>query len=124
MSLLIGIALLIRLPIPAWARLGLALFWVFVCSRDLGRITRGNRRIRSIRMGPGEAVIIDRHGGRAPVRIMSGSVVLARFAWLRLKCVDGLVTGELLRGDPASSHDWRRLQILWRQGPGTFGGRD
>lgn len=122
-SLLIGIALVIRLPIPAWARFGLAVLWISASLWDIGRISRGNQRVRFIRLTVGQAAVVDRQGREEPVQIMSGSVVLPRLAWLRLKWRDGLIGGELIRGDPAGHQHWRRLQILWRQGPGTFGGR-
>lgn len=121
-ALLLGIVLLIRLPVSAWLRAALAALWLAACIWEIGRFSRSIQRIKSIRLGIGEAEIINRRGRREPVQIMSGSVVLPRLAWLRLKCPDGLICGELLRGNPASNQHWRRLQILWRQGPGTFGG--
>ena len=121
-ALLVGLVLLMRLPILPPIRVSLIAFWLFGGLRQLGRQSRGNRRVRAIRLGEAEATLIDRQGRQSPVQIMSGSVVLPGLAWLRLECPDGLIFGELLRGDAAVSKHWRHLQILWRQGPGPFGG--
>jgi len=122
-AFLVGLLLLIRLPAPLPIRLALLVSWGFGSIRELGRQSRGVHRIKLIRLQVGEAMVIDRHGRQVPVQLMSGSVVLAKFAWLRLQFADGLICGELLRGDAAVCKQWRRLQILWRQGSGAFGGR-
>ncbi len=121
-ALLIGLVLLIRLPVSASLRLALGVLWLIGSIRELGRHARGTRRIKTIRLQAGEAAVIDRQGRQAPVQIMSGSIVLPRLAWLRLKFADGLIYGELLRGDSTSCEQWRHLQILWRHGSGFFGG--
>lgn len=123
-ALMTGLALLIRLPLPMPVRLLLSALYVASSVREIGRLSRGFARVRIIRLMAGESSIVNRQGRQEPVRIMSGSVVLPRVAWLRLRCSDGLACAELLRGDAGHSDQWRRLQILWRQGPGTFGGRD
>ena len=120
-ALLTGFALLIHLPLAPWARLGLVILWLVSQLREISRLARGAVRVREIRIGKGEATVVNRQGKEEPVQIMSGSVVLPRLAWLRLRLSDGLICGELLRGDPASNKQWRHLQILWRQGPGSFG---
>jgi hypothetical protein len=119
---LIGLVLLIRLPIPVPIRLVLMAVWAVLSLRQLDRQARGGHRTTSIRLEPGETSIIDRRGRQVPVQIMSGSVVLPRLAWLRLKFRDGLEFCELLHGDATKNAQWRRLQILWRQGPRAFGG--
>jgi len=120
-ALLTGFALLIHLPIAPWARLGLAILWLVSQSREISRLARGAGRVKEIRIGKAAATVVDRQGREEPVRILSGSVVLPKLAWLRLRLPDGLICSELLRGDPASNKQWRHLQILWRQGPGSFG---
>jgi len=122
-ALLIGFMLLIHLPLPPWARLGLVMVWLVSQSREISRLARGAGRVREIRIGNAAATVVNRQGREEPVQIISGSVVLPRLAWLRLRLPDGLIFGELLRGDPVSNEQWRHLQILWRQGPGTFGRR-
>jgi hypothetical protein len=104
-------------------RLGLTGLWLVGGIWEISRFSRGAARTRTIRLEAGESAIINRQGRQEPVQIMSGSLVLERLAWLRLKLPDGLIYGELLHGDPASCQQWRHLQILWRQGLGTFGGR-
>lgn len=121
-ALLIGIALLIHLPIAAWIRLGLAIVWLLGNSWEISRLSRGAGRVKEIRVGEACATAVSRQGREEPVQIMSGSVVLPRVAWLRLRLPDGLIYGELLRGDPANDQQWRHLQVLWRQRSGPFGG--
>lgn len=121
-ALLIGLVLLIRLPVSPPLRLALSAIWLMGSIRELGRQARGMHRIKTIRLQTGEATVIDRQGRQAPVQIMSGSVVLPRVAWLRLRLADGLIYGELLRGVSSGCEQWRHLQILWRQGSGSFGG--
>jgi hypothetical protein len=121
-AVLVGLVLLMRLPLAVPVRALLVVLWLFTGLRELGRQSRGMQRVKAIRLQEGEATVIDRQGRQSPVRIMSGSVVLPKLAWLRLRCPDGLIFGELLRGDAALSEQWRHLQILWRQGAGPFGG--
>ncbi len=121
-AVLVGFVLLMRLPLPVPVRVLLIALWLYTGLRQLGRHSRGMQRVKAIRLLEGEATVIDRQGRQSPVRIMSGSVVLPRLAWLRLKCPDGLEYCELLRGDATQNEQWRRLQILWRQGPRAFGG--
>ena len=123
-ALLVGLLLLMRLPLSVLVRLPLCALWLAGSIRELSRLSRGFDRIRAIHLEVGAASVSDRHGRQTPVQIMSGSVVLPRLAWLRLRLADGLICGELLRGDPDVSRHWRHLQILWRQGAGAFGGRD
>ncbi|MFQ6004622.1 MAG: hypothetical protein ACE5OQ_03885 [Woeseia sp.] len=120
-GLLTGFVLIIRLPVSAWIRFGLTMVWLASQVREIGRLTRGAARVRTIRLGPDSATVINRKGREEPVQIMSGSVVLPKLAWLRLRLSDGLCYGELLRGNSARDRHWRCLQILWRQGPAAFG---
>jgi hypothetical protein len=122
-ALLVGLLLLIRLPASVPVRLALVVPWLIGSIRELSRQSRGVHRIKSICLGVDQALVIDRHGKQAPVQVMSGTVVLQRVAWLRLRFADGLTCGELLRGDASACKHWRRLQILWRQGLAAYGGR-
>ena len=122
-AFLIGLHLLIRLPASMPVRLALVVLWIIGSVRGLSRQSRGVHRIRAIRLEVGAVTVMDRRGRQTPARIMSGSIVLPRLAWLRLRLADGLICGELLRGDATVCVHWRHLQILWRQGPGAFGGR-
>lgn len=122
-AVLIGAALLMHLPVGALLRMLLVGMWTGGGVMEIGRITRGVRRTRMILLTTEGAAIIDGQGRRQPAWIMSGTVVLPRLAWLRLKLADGLVYGELIRGNAASCRQWRRLQILWRLGPRAFGGQ-
>jgi hypothetical protein len=120
-ALLTGIALLIRLPVPWWARFGLVVLWLLYGIWEISSFSLGARRIREIRVGSREVTVINRQGREEPARIMYGSVVLPRIAWLRLRLTDGLVCAELLHGSAVDSQHWRHLQILWCQGARSFG---
>ena len=122
-AMLIGLVLLTRLSLSVPIRAPLCALWLIGSIRELSRQSRGAYRIKALRLEVGQATAFDRQGRHLPVQIMSGSVVLPRFAWLRLKFADGLQVGELLCGDPAGCEQWRRLQVLWRQDPAAFGGR-
>ncbi|MEX2496977.1 MAG: hypothetical protein WD448_12860 [Woeseia sp.] len=60
-------------------------------------------------------------GDSEPMQLLSGSVVLARVAWLRLRFPDGARYGVLLTGDARRSRDWHYLQLVWRQRASIFG---
>jgi len=49
-----------------------------------------------------------------PASLMTGSVLLRKLGWVRLKDESGRVFVELVRGDARLSHDWRRFQVIWR----------
>ena len=49
-----------------------------------------------------------------PARLLSGSVVLEKYAWLFIKPRNGCRYAELVRGDSLENQAWRRLQVIWR----------
>lgn len=61
-------------------------------------------------------------GARQPLELMSGSVVLPRLAWLRVRFPDGLEYGELFFRNGRQDEEWRRLQRVWKHGVQAFGG--
>ncbi|MFQ5982281.1 MAG: hypothetical protein ACE5KS_02790 [Woeseiaceae bacterium] len=121
-ALAAGIALIIRLPVSPWIRAGLCVVWIASQLFEIRRLARGARRVKLIRLDLSGATVVNRHDREEPARIMSGSVVLRRVAWLRLKLADGQKCGELLLANPANHQQWRHLQVLWRFAAGSFGG--
>ncbi len=109
-----GAVLLVRLPLDLWLR-GIACSgWVACCARQHLRLRRGYRDIAEIRVGANGFETRDRSGEWHPARLLPGSFVLRRVAWLRLERPGRACHVELLRGGAAGCNDWRRLQVIWR----------
>ena len=82
---------------------------------ELVVITRGNMRCERLRIEAGGTLqVYDRSGACRLARLESGSLVLRRLAWLRFRTTDGRRHAELLCRGRAQSHEWRRLQVIWR----------
>jgi hypothetical protein len=115
-ALLVGTILIVGLPVVLWLKVPFGGAWVASCLAELHRFTRSACRIDRIRIGAdGSVAGFDRSGGRHALRLLQGSIVLRRAAWLRLEFGDGLRYGELLAGNALTSEQWRRLQLIWRQ---------
>jgi len=110
-----GIAIVLTLPLPTVFRaLGL-LLWVALSAAELRRSERGFDCCSCIRLRCDGSVEV--RGGDdewLSGSLSTGSLVLANHAWLRIRLDDGRQIDELLRGDARRSHDWRRLQVIWR----------
>lgn len=86
---------------------------------------RGAERISKYSMDALDNIVgIAPDGRREALVLRSGSVVLQRFAFLRLRFADGRSHVELLKGDAATSPDWQRLQLTWRMRRRVVGGQD
>lgn len=100
----------------------LVCLWLVRCLLELRSQVRGASRIDRIRICPtGSLEGLSGRGTVEPLTLLSGSVVLSRVAWLRLRLNDGLQYGELLTGNPRRDEQWRRLQLNWRQRAAAFG---
>ncbi|MEX0707559.1 MAG: hypothetical protein WD078_06300 [Woeseia sp.] len=115
LSLMTGCALILHLPLGAPVRILLAAAWVLAglyelycwsraaaCVIELRIMVDGRVRYRGPRQTAGDATIL------------AGSLLLERFAWLRLALSNGLTYGEFLAGDRREP-GWRRLHVIWRQ---------
>jgi len=80
--------------------------------RKLSRAWLACQRLRF--HSTGEIQVLDATGRWRAGRRVSGGVMLRKIGWIRLRNHAGLTFGELLTGDPRTSHDWRRLQVIWR----------
>jgi hypothetical protein len=97
-----------------WRWLGVSC-WLAMTGVELRDIAAGYKRFTKIRIDDGGVVALQDAGGSwVPARLLHGSIVLPRLAWLRLRAANGCRYGELLRCDPRQSEAWRRLQVLWR----------
>ncbi len=120
-----GLVLLLRMPLPAGLCALMILGWSCVCVHDWRNQLRAYRRVAAIRIqGTGRIEIIDPRGHTEPVRLLAGSFVLPRVAWLRLEFADRSHYGELLSGESCLCAAWHWLQLSWRQRGARFGQPD
>ncbi len=119
---LAGILLILLMPLSGGWRLALCLLWLASSSLELRAQWAGTRRIDRIRIHSGGRVEgIGQDGDWQSLEVLSGSMVLERCAWLRLRYGDGLHYGEWLWRNGTPAGDWRRLQLVWRQRAALFG---
>ena len=120
---LAGVLLILDMPLLPGPKGLFAALWLGAGLAEARAQCRGMRRISRFRIsadGSLEGQAPD--GGIEALQLMSGSVVLARMAWLRVRFSDGTAYGELLTGDGRVNDDWHRLQLVWRQRASAFGG--
>jgi len=111
----IGLAMILALSIPPVWRAFAALVWLVTNGRELVLIAKGYKRCRCIRIGHGGDVELLGHDGSWMLAtLVSGSVVLRKYAWLRLETREGLRFAELVRAKNTQNKEWRRLQVIWR----------
>jgi hypothetical protein len=117
-----GLLLLLNLPTAAISTALLLCGWLYLCYRDWHRQLCGYRRIAGIRIdGAGAIESIDTLGNRQGLRLLSGSFVLPRLAWLRLGFRDRKWHSELLMASRCEARGWHWLQLCWRQQGKHFG---
>ena len=110
-----GILAILTLPVNPWARLGLAAGWTVVSCVELRRLPRAWRSCRRLRFNAsGEIQLLCADGQWRAGSLVSGGILLRKTGWIRLRDHTGSIFGELLAGNPRTSHDWRRLQVIWR----------
>jgi hypothetical protein len=110
-----GLLAIVHLPGPAVLRVAIALGWCAWCWRELVRLRRAWSVCEALRIdAAGDVAIMCPDRDWAPARLLPGSVLLRRAAWIRIEAADGSVFAEPLRGTCRKCHDWRRLQIIWR----------
>ncbi len=112
-----AIALLVILTMslsPAVRAIGCVLCCLY-SRHELRRLQRGFAACLEIRVGAGGDVrLCNSEGLWVAARLQTGSLLLRRYAWLRLKTSDGREFAEPLRGDAMQDANWRRLQVIWR----------
>jgi len=120
-----GFVLIVLMPLaPVW-RMLLAFAWIGESLRELRGLARGAARLRFIRLdADGNITGLGPDGRCETLALLSGSIVLSRLGWLRVRFADGSRYGELLRGDPARDPEWQRLQLIWRHSRTAFGRQD
>jgi len=107
--------IILGLPVAAWLRLAGCGLWAAMAARELRQLRRAWRACRRLRFLAGGAIeLLEADGQWHAASLESGSVLLRKTGWIRLRNRRGGRHGELLRGDARSSPDWRRLQVIWR----------
>lgn len=124
-ALLAGTAIIMHLPLPLTLRGVLCIIWIVDCSGELKRMQRGNARISRLQLDANGDIFATGPAGRSDyLELLSGSVVLSRLAWLRLRFPDGSAAAELLTGDPLRNPQWHRLQLIWQQNRAAFAAKN
>ncbi len=99
--------------------------WLWMCVHDWRTQLRAYRRVAAIRIQvSGRIECIGPCGHTEPLRLLGGSLVLPRIAWLRFEFEDHSRYGELLVGDSRLCAGWHWLQLSWRQHGARFGQPD
>ena len=120
-----GTLIILYMPIAWVLRVSLAAVFIGESLREMSRLVRGAARLRQISLdAEGNVASLGPGGSFEPLTLLSGSIVLKRLAWLRLRFADGSEHGELLRGDPATDPEWHRLQLIWRHRRTPIGSQD
>jgi hypothetical protein len=113
---LAGLGLVPLLPVSATLKTVLAAIWLGLCGHEWHAMWRGYAHHSG-----GLRITADGHierqcrdGAWEPARLCTGSMVLPRIAWLRIKPRGMRPYAELVSGEICKSEDWRRLQVIWR----------
>lgn len=122
LALVTGMALLLQLRLPVPVRILLVLCWLFDSLWELHKLARGFRRIALLRLhSSGAIAAIDHDGCTEQLTLLSGSLVLPRVAWLRLRFADGSKHAELLIRGRTETEAWHGLQLIWQHCRDAFG---
>ena len=113
---LLGAGVLATLPLPIGMRLPAAALWLCVSVAGLARLRGEYRATAGYRFyADGSAEIVRVDGRRVAGRLEPGTFLLPRLAWLRVSAPGGSgAVGELVAGDPRTSQQWRRFQVICR----------
>ena len=111
----LGAAVLVTMPIPIWIRSAAAALWLGYSGVSGLRLAKTYRSVAGYRIfADGSAEVVRTDGRRVVARLAAGTVLLPRFAWLRLSAPELGPLAELVAGDPRSSQQWRRFQVICR----------
>ncbi len=112
---LVGLGFVPLLPVSVGLKSLLAAMWLGLCSYEWHAMWRGYAESGDLRIAADGRVDRQcRDGTWQPARLCVGSVVLPRFAWLRIAPRGMQPFAELVSGEIRKNEDWRRLQVIWR----------
>ena len=118
---MLGVRVLLSLPLHPAVTIPGAGAWRSFCAWEFILLRRGfvvSCRIRV--MADGELRLLGPDGSWRSARLVTGTVVLRRYAWIRYRTEAGQYCAEFVRGSCRKSDDWRRLQVIWRHIGGTL----
>jgi hypothetical protein len=120
--LVAGVGLVVSLPLPPAWRGMLLLLWLADTVAGLRGIHAGMLRLGSLTVNQfGEMSVTGPDGTLETVTLESGSVVLRRIAWLRLRFPDNSRYAEFFCGNPVNEPAWHRFQLIWQHAAEAFG---
>jgi hypothetical protein len=122
---IVGAWLIAGLALEFRWRAGLAAGWLLDCGFVLRRQWLGMRDVRALRLtADGTACVISANGAREPSALLGGSVLIGRFAWLRIERACGRRYGELVGAGRCGTVAWHRFRLVWRQTAHIIGHTD
>ena len=111
----LGLATILLLPVAVLWRAVVSVIWLGVNGRELVLIAKGHKRCSRYRIQhDGDVYVQSQNGAWSLAKLAAGSVVLSRWAWLRIEFDDGRRGAELVRSRTPQNEQWRRLQVIWR----------
>jgi hypothetical protein len=120
-----GTLIILFMPLGWLPRIALAAVFVVANLHELRRLVRGAARLQQLRLDAGGEIAGFGAGGhQEPLVLLSGSIVLKRLAWFRVRFADGSEHGELFRENSGTDPEWQRLQLIWRHGRRPIGSQD
>ena len=110
-----GLVLILTLEYGAGIRAIACIFWALLGRIEIRRVQRGFESCAAIRIySDGEIAVLNERHQWIPGRLQTGTMILRRFAWMRVQTANGSQIMEPLHGDARVSEDWRRLQVISR----------
>jgi hypothetical protein len=110
-----GLVIILTLELAPLLRAIGSLVWVGNGCLELRQLQQGFDACRGIRIDSnGEIAILNIDQEWQPATLQTGSLLLRKLGWLRLRSASGQNILELVRGDARQSQNWRRLQVIWR----------
>jgi hypothetical protein len=102
-------------------RLLLAVCWCCDAALSLYRFRRALTRLAAIRIGPDGLQVLRQDGRRFDARLLTGTMIMPRLAWLSMIGADGIRYQELVLASRTDPAEWHRLQLVWQLRDGSFG---
>lgn len=120
--MLAGVVLICVTQISPFWRYCLALIWLLDCLWQGWHMYRNASGVTGIALdSDGNVTLLGGNGERRQARLLTGTWVLPRLAWLRVRGQDGFCHGELFAARRSGPETWHRLQLLWQQARESFG---
>lgn len=111
----LGLLVIMLLPVHFALRVTGAVAWAVASGIELLRLQRAYSRYVGLRVCHDGTMRVQQRGGDwQAARLLPGSLLLRRTAWIRVQSERGEVFAELLRGECRRSVNWRRLHVIWR----------